>query len=84
MIDGFPKTVEEAKGLEDAGYGFSKAIFLDESDGVATERNETRQYDPETGEYYHIGKEPTDEDIRGRLVAAPVEHFEAALQAYRE
>ena len=40
MIDGFPKTVEEAKGLEDAGYGFSKAIFLDVSDEVATERNE--------------------------------------------
>ena len=84
MIDGYPKTVEEATALENSGYELSKVIFLHVSDDVATSRYQARKYDPETGDFYEEGSLPDDSALCGRLVQAPGPNLSSELQAYRE
>jgi len=69
LLDGFPRTQEQAKALEEAGIYADCFIMLNVPDDDLIERVVGRRSDPVTGEIYHMTFKPPpeDEEIRGRL-----------------
>jgi len=70
MLDGFPRTFEQAKALSAAGCTPDIVVQIDVPDEVLITRVVGRRLDPETGTIYHMEFKPPPEDetIRGRLV----------------
>ena len=69
LLDGFPRTQEQAKALEEAGIEADCFLFLDVPDEVLVERVVGRRTDPETGKIYHMTFSPPEDDaVRDRLV----------------
>lgn len=69
VIDGFPRTAEQAKFLrsqEDIKITHIIALSGDEQE--ITERLSGRLYDPETGSTYHAANNPPPEDIAPRCI----------------
>ena len=66
LLDGFPRTGEQAKALEEAGIRPDKVILLDVPDEALVERVTGRRTDPETGKIYHMKFNPPPADIAAR------------------
>jgi adenylate kinase len=68
LLDGFPRTHEQAKALEAAGAAADCFLFLHVPDEKLVERVVGRRTDPESGKIYHMTfSPPNDETILARL-----------------
>lgn len=68
LIDGMPRTVEQAKAMTKMGLNPQCFICLDVPDEVLEERITLRRSDPVTGKIYHLKFKPPPEEVKGRLV----------------
>ncbi len=66
ILDGFPRTVEQAESINDLAIDL--VIYLDVPEDIVIERLSLRRMDPETGKIYHLKFIPPPEDIKNRLV----------------
>jgi len=67
LLDGYPRSADQAKALEEAGIHPDLFLNLEVPDDVLVERVVGRRMDPETGKIYHIKFNPPPEEIVGRL-----------------
>eukprot|EP01059_Diplonema_ambulator_P020226 TRINITY_DN33946_c0_g1_i1.p1 TRINITY_DN33946_c0_g1~~TRINITY_DN33946_c0_g1_i1.p1 ORF type:complete len:323 (+),score=57.64 TRINITY_DN33946_c0_g1_i1:86-1054(+) len=67
LLDGFPRTVNQARVMLQEGINADCIVVLDVPDEVVTERISGRRTDPETGIVYHLKYRPPPEDIKHRL-----------------
>ncbi|MBT5739765.1 nucleoside monophosphate kinase [Candidatus Woesearchaeota archaeon] len=65
ILDGFPRSVPQAKDIEDLNVNL--VIYIDVPDDVVVERFAGRRIDPETGNTYHLKYVPPPEEIKDRL-----------------
>ncbi len=72
LLDGFPRTLPQAKALEDALAGVGAAIdavvVLDVPDDRIVARIVGRRTDPDTGRIWHMVYDPPPQEIASRLV----------------
>jgi len=66
ILDGFPRSVEQAKSINDLVIDL--VIYLEVPEDVVIERLSLRRMDPETGKIYHLKFIPPPENIKDRLV----------------
>lgn len=68
LLDGYPRSLSQAKALEDLGIRPDLFILLDVSEDVLVERVVGRRLDPVTGKIYHLKYSPPEsEEIAARL-----------------
>jgi len=62
MLDGFPRTVPQAKALDEAlnraGVALDAVVVIEVPDGLILERVTGRRSDPKTGKIYHLKYDP--------------------------
>jgi adenylate kinase len=82
LLDGFPRTKEQAAALHAAGVVPQVMVLLEVPDEVVTERVEGRRNDPVTGKVYHMvfNPPPQDAEVLGRLVQRKDDTREAMVQ----
>jgi adenylate kinase family enzyme len=69
LLDGFPRTGEQAKALMEAGLGADAFVLLEVPDEVLVERVEGRRSDPQSGKIYHLKFNPPENaEVAARLV----------------
>mmetsp|Transcript_67103 Transcript_67103/g.77852 ORF Transcript_67103/g.77852 Transcript_67103/m.77852 type:complete len:222 (-) Transcript_67103:68-733(-) len=71
LLDGFPRTLNQAKAITEAGLKIDAVIVLDVSDSSLLERSAGRRVDPVTGEVYHLKFRPPPPQVLDRLVIRP-------------
>ncbi|OMJ83661.1 hypothetical protein SteCoe_15389 [Stentor coeruleus] len=76
VLDGYPKTIEQARSLREFKIIPSHVLFLECADAMVYERVEQRRLDPITGVYYNVMNLPEDEGIRSRVVFMNEDHHE--------
>jgi len=88
ILDGFPRTKEQAKALSESGMEPEKIFVLDVKDEVLFERVTGRRSDPITGKIYHLkNKPPENEEVKKRLVQRSddtAEKLGTRLKGYHE
>ena len=87
VLEGYPKTIEQAKSLKEFRIAPTHVIFLECPDALVYERIEQRRLDPLTGSYYNILELPNDEDIKNRVVLMKEDTHESVknrLATYKE
>lgn len=67
LLDGFPRTVEQARALADS-VDVQHVIFVDVPEEAVISRIAGRRIDPKTNEVYHIKTRPPPPEIAARLV----------------
>jgi len=67
LLDGFPRTGEQANALEEAGIKPDKVLLLDVPDAALVERVTGRRTDPVTGKIYHMKFNPPPADVADRV-----------------
>ncbi|XP_020248207.1 adenylate kinase, chloroplastic-like isoform X3 [Asparagus officinalis] len=68
LLDGYPRSLSQAKALEDLGIRPDLFILLDVSEDILVERVVGRRLDPVTGKIYHLKYSPPEnEEIAARL-----------------
>ena len=71
MLDGFPRTVPQARALDRAlavaGISINHVIVLEVPDELIVERITGRRMDPETGTIYHLTFSPPPAEVAGRV-----------------
>lgn len=69
ILDGFPRTLSQAKSLEEAGISPDVFLILNVRDKEAINRVVGRRTDSVTGKVYHLEwNPPPNEEVRQRLV----------------
>lgn len=64
ILDGFPRTIEQAKALENMGVEIDKVISLEVPDEAIVERMSGRRICPTCGASYHIAfKQPKNDGL---------------------
>ena len=67
ILDGFPRTVNQARALEqmleEIGERLEKVILFEVPDEVVVERLSGRRIDPKTGKVYHVKYNPPPEGV---------------------
>jgi adenylate kinase len=91
MLDGFPRTVPQAKALSEAlksdDVALDVVLLLEVPDELIVARIVGRRSDPETGAIYHLTFNPPPADVMGRLVHRKDDTEEAVrsrLEAYHK
>ncbi|KAM5145906.1 adenylate kinase 8 [Mantella aurantiaca] len=86
VLHGFPRDLEQASLLNDAGFIPNRVFFLDIPDDVAVERLSLRMTDPVSGERYHNLYKPAPRvEVHQRLQRNPKdseEKVQARLDMY--
>jgi adenylate kinase len=69
LLDGYPRTVEQARMLLQLAVPIDKVILVHSSQQALIDRLSSRWLDPETGTFYDLrSNAPTNEDIAARLI----------------
>ncbi len=68
ILDGFPRTANQAHALEAAGVKIDKFILIDVPEDVLIERITGRRIDPVTGKSYHLLFRPPPPAIADRCI----------------
>lgn len=84
LLDGFPRTKNQAEALTEAGMVPDCFILLDVPEEVLVERVTGRRIDPSTGKIYHMTFNPPPSDIVPRLVQRSDDTAEKIVTRYRE
>ncbi|KAL7539771.1 hypothetical protein ACHAXR_009583 [Thalassiosira sp. AJA248-18] len=88
ILNGFPRTSNQARALQNAGIAPDVFLFLDVPDEVAIKRACGRRTDPLTGKVYHLDwNPPPNDEIQERLVQRSddtVESMKQRLRQFRE
>ncbi|XP_019198021.1 PREDICTED: adenylate kinase 5, chloroplastic isoform X1 [Ipomoea nil] len=88
LLDGYPRSLEQAKSLEKLKIRPDVYIMLDVPDEILIDRCVGRRLDPVTGRIYHEKNFPPEtEEIKARLVTRPddtEEKVKARLQIYKQ
>lgn len=78
VLDGTPRTREQADALSAAGINPTAVIMLEASSDVIVRRLSGRRVDPVTGKVYHIEANPAPTaEIKKRLVQRATDHEQA-------
>jgi len=86
LLDGFPRTEEQAKEMEKLFLVPSKAILLDVPDDELVKRVTGRRLDPETGKIYHLEFNPPTaetEEEKEAIVARLTQRADDTEEALR-
>ncbi|XP_062399906.1 adenylate kinase 8 [Sardina pilchardus] len=68
VLEGIPRTREEALSLQEAGIAPDHVVILDAPDDVLIERSLGKRIDPETGDVYHVAfMRPESVEVLKRL-----------------
>eukprot|EP00927_Polykrikos_kofoidii_P056293 TRINITY_DN50446_c0_g1_i1.p1 TRINITY_DN50446_c0_g1~~TRINITY_DN50446_c0_g1_i1.p1 ORF type:complete len:337 (+),score=36.98 TRINITY_DN50446_c0_g1_i1:246-1256(+) len=87
LLDGFPRTIDQAQVMFDAGIKVDKFIRIIAPDDLLVERGCGRRVDPENGEIYHLKFRPPPPEVEARLVHRSDDREEAIrhrLRVYNE
>jgi len=87
LLDGFPRTEDQAKALSDGGVVVSGFIILEVPDEVVVERMEGRRFDPVTNITYHLKFFPPPAEVVSRLIIRSddnIEKFKVRLGEYHK
>ncbi|MEE8262145.1 MAG: adenylate kinase [Gammaproteobacteria bacterium] len=92
LFDGFPRTIGQAKGMENAGIGIDYVIEIDVSDDEIIERLSGRRVHPASGRTYHVVFNPPriegQDDVTGEPLIQRnddrVETVKKRLQVYHD
>ena len=91
ILDGFPRTHNQAQALDEALQGLGQAIdaalLIEVPDSTVLERITGRRADPETGRIYHLKFSPPPPEILHRLEQRDddtAEVMQARLATYHE
>ena len=88
ILDGFPRTANQARALQKAGIDPDLFLFLNVPDEVAIQRACGRRTDPVTGIGYHLDYSPPPSDeIQQRLVIRSddtIDSMKKRLKQFRE
>ena len=85
ILDGFPRTANQARALQKAGIDPDLFLFLNVPDEVAIQRACGRRTDPVTGKGYHLDYSPPPSDeVRQRLVIRSDDHVESMTQRLKQ
>ncbi|XP_031108972.1 adenylate kinase 5, chloroplastic isoform X1 [Ipomoea triloba] len=88
LLDGYPRSLAQAKSLEKLKIRPDVYIMLDVPDEILIDRCVGRRLDPLTGRIYHEKNFPPEtEEIKARLVTRPddtEEKVKARLQIYKQ
>jgi len=68
MLDGFPRTLTQARAMHEAGIIPDKLVILDVEDNVLIQRITGRRMDPVDNKIYNIYFNPPPHDIEHRLI----------------
>lgn len=68
LLDGFPRTLPQAKAMTDASLEVNHFVFLDVPDALIVKRIAGRVIDPVSGRIYHSEFNPPPEDVLSRVV----------------
>ncbi|MFT7580794.1 MAG: adenylate kinase [Myxococcota bacterium] len=72
MLDGFPRTLPQARALDEAltaaEITMDAVVVIEVDDDLIVERITGRRMDPETGDIYHVKFNPPADAIAGRLI----------------
>lgn len=79
LLDGFPRTLNQAQAITAAGLKIDAVIVLDVSDKSLLERSAGRRVDPVTGEVYHLKFKPPPPQVVHRLIIRPDDTEEKQL-----
>ena len=86
ILDGFPRTLSQAKSLEEAGIYPDAFIILSISDEEAINRVVGRRTDSVTGKVYHLQNNPppNDEEVLKRLIIRSDDTEESMRQRLKQ
>ena len=59
ILDGVPRTLAQARALEDAGIRFDHVVSIETTDQVVTQRLEGRRVCPDCGATFHTTSNPS-------------------------
>lgn len=79
LLDGFPRTKEQAKALADNGITADIFVFLQVPDEILIERVVGRRLDPVTNKIYHLTFSPPPTDVMDRLIHRSDDTAEKAM-----
>jgi adenylate kinase len=75
MLDGFPRTLAQAKALDEMlhskGLALDRVLLFEIPDETIVERITGRRTDPVTGKIYHVKFNPPPPDVARRVVQRP-------------
>lgn len=85
ILDGFPRTIEQAQALRDAGIGIDFIIEIEVDDGEILRRMSGRRVHPASGRTYHVEfnppRVPGKDDVTGEpLVQRPDDNEKTVMQ----
>eukprot|EP01064_Diplonema_japonicum_P039278 TRINITY_DN9804_c0_g3_i1.p1 TRINITY_DN9804_c0_g3~~TRINITY_DN9804_c0_g3_i1.p1 ORF type:complete len:320 (+),score=44.82 TRINITY_DN9804_c0_g3_i1:85-1044(+) len=68
LLDGFPRTVNQARAMIKEGIVSDGIVLLNVPDDVVSQRITGRRTDPETGAVYHLTFKPPPPEVKSRLL----------------
>lgn len=72
LLDGFPRTIAQADGLENMGIGIDRVVEIDVEDEEIVRRLSGRRIHPGSGRTYHILFNPPKEDGKDDVSGEPL------------
>ncbi len=72
LLDGFPRTIAQAEGLEKMGVTLDYVIEIDVPDEAIIQRLSGRRVHPGSGRVYHLLYNPPKEDCKDDLTGEPL------------
>ncbi len=80
LLDGFPRTLEQAQALEKAGISIDKVIYLEVPDEAIIQRLSGRRIHPASGRTYHVHAHPLlVDDVTGEPLVQREDDEEAVV-----
>ncbi|MBP6104681.1 MAG: adenylate kinase [Gammaproteobacteria bacterium] len=80
LLDGFPRTLEQAQALENAGIYMDQVIYLEVPDETIIQRLSGRRIHPASGRTYHLQTHPAQvDDLTGEPLVQREDDSEAVV-----
>eukprot|EP00525_Craspedostauros_australis_P007270 CAMPEP_0198122954 /NCGR_PEP_ID=MMETSP1442-20131203/36290_1 /TAXON_ID= /ORGANISM="Craspedostauros australis, Strain CCMP3328" /LENGTH=446 /DNA_ID=CAMNT_0043782071 /DNA_START=125 /DNA_END=1465 /DNA_ORIENTATION=- len=83
ILDGFPRTRQQARFLKDSGISPDVTVLLDVPEDQLIQRVVGRRLDPETGKIYHLQYLPPPQEVKSRLLHRDDDRIETVAPRIR-